>query len=358
MRLFRPVLIVAAALALPLWATLDHDGDGISDIWTARYPTAGAHDADPDGDGATNRAEAIAGTDPTSASSRLVATTKRDASGNLVLGWTGEAGKHYRIESSADLSAWTAIPGDYTGAGAALSVIVCPAGTVTGPRQFWRVAAFDVDTDGDGLNDWEEAQLGTDPNKPDTDGDGMPDGWEVAHGLNPLINDSAADLDGDGQSNLGEFQQGSDPSDYFSGPNMDDFPVLTIRSAHNPIGTVGLFNPQPIVVYSDGRNSLENAPVTVTVQSGGGLLALTNTGTPTLSSTLALRTDAAQTVSFYYQQPALANVTSTIVISSGTAQVTFTTINRCESLSTTRRSRCLKAEKMIEQVPVFSVLIA
>ena len=33
-------------------------------------------------------------------------------------------------------------------------------------------------------------------------------------------------------------------------------------------------------------------------------------------------------------------------------------INRCESLSTTRRSRCLKAEKMIEQVPVFSVLSA
>lgn len=39
----------------------------------------------------------------------------------------------------------------------------------------------DVDTDGDGLPDWMEADLGTSPTRKDTDGDGYPDGFEVVH---------------------------------------------------------------------------------------------------------------------------------------------------------------------------------
>lgn len=40
--------------------------------------------------------------------------------------------------------------------------------------------AYTADTDGDGVKDWEETLLGTDPTKTDTDGDGIPDGEEVA----------------------------------------------------------------------------------------------------------------------------------------------------------------------------------
>ena len=36
-----------------------------------------------------------------------------------------------------------------------------------------------MDTDGDGLTDGEENDLGTNPNNPDTDGDGLTDGEEV-----------------------------------------------------------------------------------------------------------------------------------------------------------------------------------
>lgn len=50
------------------------------------------------------------------------------------------------------------------------------------------------DSDGDGLSNALEVQLGTDPNNPDTDGDGLSDGVEVNLGLNPLHYDS--DLDG------------------------------------------------------------------------------------------------------------------------------------------------------------------
>jgi len=44
-----------------------------------------------------------------------------------------------------------------------------------------------LDTDRDGLKDWEEVLLGTDPDKADTDGDGTADGREAASGRNPLV---------------------------------------------------------------------------------------------------------------------------------------------------------------------------
>ena len=53
------------------------------------------------------------------------------------------------------------------------------------------VFSFDsaVDSDDDGLSDWLEAKLGTDPYNPDTDGDGISDGWEIEHGYDPLSDD-------------------------------------------------------------------------------------------------------------------------------------------------------------------------
>ncbi|MBU0714073.1 MAG: thrombospondin type 3 repeat-containing protein [Verrucomicrobia bacterium] len=55
------------------------------------------------------------------------------------------------------------------------------------------VFSFDsaVDSDGDGLSDWLEAKLGTDPYNSDTDGDGLSDWWEVANGGDPLDPDDA-----------------------------------------------------------------------------------------------------------------------------------------------------------------------
>lgn len=41
-------------------------------------------------------------------------------------------------------------------------------------------AAGSADSDDDGLPDWQERMVGTDPRNPDTDGDGLKDGWEVA----------------------------------------------------------------------------------------------------------------------------------------------------------------------------------
>jgi hypothetical protein len=46
--------------------------------------------------------------------------------------------------------------------------------------------AANIDSDGDGLSDIQEVQIGTDPFNPDTDGDGFSDGVEVASGSDPL----------------------------------------------------------------------------------------------------------------------------------------------------------------------------
>lgn len=46
---------------------------------------------------------------------------------------------------------------------------------------------LNIDSDGDGLLDWEELLWGTDPNNPDTDGDGTNDGDEVRMGRDPLV---------------------------------------------------------------------------------------------------------------------------------------------------------------------------
>ncbi len=57
------------------------------------------------------------------------------------------------------------------------------------------VVASDVDTDGDGLSDAEEARLGTNPRLKDTDGDGLTDGEEVnIYKTDPLNRDT--DFDG------------------------------------------------------------------------------------------------------------------------------------------------------------------
>jgi len=56
-----------------------------------------------------------------------------------------------------------------------------------------------IDTDGDGLTDQEELQLGTDPKNPDTDGDGLTDGEEVkVYKTDPLNPDTDYDALTDG----------------------------------------------------------------------------------------------------------------------------------------------------------------
>jgi hypothetical protein len=63
------------------------------------------------------------------------------------------------------------------------------------------------DSDGDGLLNWKERQIGTDPYNPDTNGDGIPDGIEYLSGLDP----TNMDMDGDSLTNAQELAVGTNP---------------------------------------------------------------------------------------------------------------------------------------------------
>jgi hypothetical protein len=98
---------------------------------------------------------------------------------------------------------WTFIV-DETNPNAILNVIYVPAAP----------PPVDVDSDGDGLSDAQEVELGTDPANPDTDEDGLFDGAEVTAGTGPTLYDS----DGDGFGDNAEVANGSDPNDPASVP--------------------------------------------------------------------------------------------------------------------------------------------
>ena len=67
------------------------------------------------------------------------------------------------------------------------------------------------DDDGDGVTNYREWQLDTDPTTNDTDNDGMADGWEVNNSLDPKTNDAGSDRDGDNLPNMDEYRLGTDP---------------------------------------------------------------------------------------------------------------------------------------------------
>lgn len=75
----------------------------------------------------------------------------------------------------------------------------------------WASPDASNDSDGDGLVDWYEALIGSNPYSTDSDGDGMPDSWEVAHRLNAGVSDGSEDADGDGWTNFEEYLMGTDP---------------------------------------------------------------------------------------------------------------------------------------------------
>ncbi|MEX0772349.1 MAG: OmpA family protein [Balneolales bacterium] len=78
-----------------------------------------------------------------------------------------------------------------------LTLFTCMAFLYTGCSSTEEVIDETMDTDGDGIPDQEEINLGTDPENSDTDGDGLSDGDELnEYQTDPLV----ADTDDDGLS--------------------------------------------------------------------------------------------------------------------------------------------------------------
>ncbi|MCC6932389.1 MAG: SGNH/GDSL hydrolase family protein [Deltaproteobacteria bacterium] len=82
-----------------------------------------------------------------------------------------------------------------------------------------------ADTDGDGLYNWKEQQMGSNPLIADTDGDGLNDGEEFIYNTNALIKDT----DGDGQNDYKEIKVlGSDPlNSSFGAPKITSYRIIS-----------------------------------------------------------------------------------------------------------------------------------
>ena len=149
----------------PTRASLDvSPADGIPDIWALRYASGVlSPTADTDGDGQKNSAEAAAGTDPAQAGSVIKITSITADANGVHLTFATEQGKRYQVQTAATIEspAWVDFlaPQSPDGTGS-LTVTNNAAGATS---LFYRVRVQDIDSDGDGVTDWEEMQIGFDP---------------------------------------------------------------------------------------------------------------------------------------------------------------------------------------------------
>ncbi|WP_367875271.1 hypothetical protein [Luteolibacter sp. Populi] len=210
------VLALSLAFSPGALALVDSDGDGMSDMWESLYgftvgggaPTGEDPTADPDGDGWSNFEEATAGTDPGSGNPpagivRTAIETDPMLPDTVYISWQSDTTKAYQLKGSLDLGTWfdvgRLIAGDGEEIRMGASATMAPPDPedpfpVVELRLFWRVAIEDMDSDGDGLVDFEEDVLGLDSMLLDEDGDGIPSYIEVLNGWNPLVPNSATDL--------------------------------------------------------------------------------------------------------------------------------------------------------------------
>lgn len=140
----------------------DLDGNGLPDAWEVRFRAFGLlPNADADGDGASDAQEAKWGTNPFDASSKIAVTLTLQTS-NAVIAWPYQSAKIQRLFSSTALTNWVQFSGTtWLNGGNAFAVFTNRL--VTTNREFYRVSTDDKDTDSDGVKDWDELVLGSDP---------------------------------------------------------------------------------------------------------------------------------------------------------------------------------------------------
>lgn len=175
-------------------ADLDTDGNQLSDVWQRKFGVGAiSRSADDDGDGFTNGEEFLFATNPADSNSRPGTTFSQPAPGLLQISWHGEAGKIYDVEADSSLSGWTRLLRQ-TGNGSPLTAHV---EGVPGQPLFSRVAVTDMDSDGDGLSDWEERASGFNPARVYSEGLGSTSTSNPQtdfHRLNATLNASANTL--------------------------------------------------------------------------------------------------------------------------------------------------------------------
>ena len=157
----RAVILVLGCAAYATRA-LDSNSNQQSDIWEAFY---NAHNLPPGGDadldGFSNFIECISGTNPFDPASFPRLGIIHGPDDGLSLHWSSQPGKSYGILGSPDLNpANFTLIGTAYGDGAEMLRELSANGQ---DRWFFKLEALDLDSDSDGLTDWEENAIGFNP---------------------------------------------------------------------------------------------------------------------------------------------------------------------------------------------------
>src|SRR5882672_7316578 len=143
---------------------LDFNHNGLSAVWELVYNAQGIDpNADSDGDGVVNRLEAVAGTDPFNPRSLPRISSFTVTNQIAVVRMNGALGKRYELQATEVIGRESTNWLTQASLVARTNPIVTLTAPADSPTKFFRIVVSDVDTDGDGLSDWEEYQLGLDP---------------------------------------------------------------------------------------------------------------------------------------------------------------------------------------------------
>ena len=167
-----------------------------SDIWEIAYGVSGlGPTADADGDGFSNAIESLAGTNPLDGADFPKSDLTPGIPGQVLLSWPSQAGKRYQLFGSQDLNPVNfMLLGTFTGDGASMLETLS---TASQSRWFFKLVTDDLDSDSDGLSDWEEHQIGFNPLLNHSDRNDIADLTRVQSTLNAASIITVGLLDGD-----------------------------------------------------------------------------------------------------------------------------------------------------------------
>ncbi|MEN9678813.1 MAG: hypothetical protein RIS76_4709, partial [Verrucomicrobiota bacterium] len=145
------------------WPTgQDLNGNGLPDAWEARYRAFSLSPAgDADRDGQSNAQEALWGTNPFSSNSTIALTFTVQAP-DVVLSWPFAAFKKQSLFWKTGTADWVEYASPPLTKGGVSRVLLEDRLSLA-PSELYRVDTSDLDSDGDGVSDWSESVLGSDP---------------------------------------------------------------------------------------------------------------------------------------------------------------------------------------------------
>lgn len=164
--------------------------DTMCDVWQGVYNAWGlSASGDEDHDGATNYEESVSGTDPRNPGDNIRVGNMLISAGNILFTLETEVGKKYTVQECATPT------GTFTDVVAAGNPVVADATSETvlitkppGASKFYQIKVDENDADGDGVSDWAEGQLGSNPAVAENTGAG----YNYADTLHSMLSLSAA----------------------------------------------------------------------------------------------------------------------------------------------------------------------